>query len=67
MKRIGRTIAEMDANKVLSAIIDSDEDFDWNKSSEESSEDEEETLSLPDPLSCAEVQYQCFYWYNIRF
>ena len=55
----------MDANKVLSAIIDS-EDFDWNKSSEESSEDEE-TLSLPDPLSCAEVQYQCFYWYNIRF
>ena len=57
----------MDTNKVLSAIIDSDEDLDWNKSSEESSEDEEETLSLPDPLSCAEVQYQCFYWYSIRF
>ena len=45
----------MDACKVLSAIIDSDEDIDWNESSDNGSEDEEETLDLPDPLSNAEV------------
>ena len=45
----------MDACKVLSAIIDSDEDIDWNESFDDGSEDEEETLYLPDPMSNAEV------------
>ena len=47
----------MDAKEVLNAIIDSDDDLDWNRSSAESSEDEEgETLNLLDPLSNAEVR-----------
>ena len=45
----------MDTYKVVSAIIDSDEDIDWNESSDDGSEDKEETLDLPDPLSNAEV------------
>ena len=51
----------MDAKEVLNAIIDSDDDLDWNESSAESSEDEEgETLNLLDPLSNAEVRLQRF-------
>ena len=47
----------MDANKVLNAIIDSDDDLDWNEFSAESSEDEEdEILNLLDPLRNTEVK-----------
>ena len=46
----------MDASEVLNAVIESDDDFDWNKSSPEGSDDEEdETPNLLDPLSNAEV------------
>lgn len=47
----------MDMNEVLNAIIDSGDDFDWNVSSAESSEDEEDkTLNLLDLLSNIEVK-----------
>ena len=47
----------MDAKEILNAVIDSDDDLDWNESSVESSEDEEgETLNLLDPLSNTEVK-----------
>ena len=46
----------MDASEVLNAVIESDDDFDWNESSVEGSDDEEdETPNLLDPLSNAEV------------
>lgn len=47
----------MDMNEVLIAIIDSGDDFDWNESSAENSEDEEDkTLNLLDLLSNTEVK-----------
>ena len=46
----------MDASEVLNAVIESDDDFDWNESSPEGSDDEEdETPNLLNPLSNAEV------------
>lgn len=52
MKRFGLGIAEMNAGEVLNTVIYSDDDFDWNESSAESSEDDEDdTLNLLDPLS----------------
>ena len=51
----------MDANEVVNAIIDFDDDFDWSKYSVESSKDEEgEALNLLDSLSNAEVKLQRF-------
>ena len=48
----------MDASEVLNAIIESDDDLDWNESSAEGSDDEEdETLNFLDPLSNAEVKF----------
>lgn len=46
----------MDTLEVLKAIVDSDDEIDWNESSPECSDDEEdEIVNLPDPLSDAEV------------
>ena len=56
-----KTIGEMDANEILNAIIDSDDNFDWNEYSMESFEDEEcKTPNLLDPLSNAEVKPEHF-------
>ena len=47
----------MDANEILNAIINSDDELDWNEFSAESYWDEEdETSNLLDPLSDAAVE-----------
>ena len=48
-------MAEMDACKVLSTKIDLVQDINWNESSDDDSEDDEEMLGLPDSESNAEV------------
>ena len=36
----------MDTSEVLNVVIESDNDFDWNKSSAESSDDEEDETPI---------------------